>query len=216
MASTKRIKSRKSPAVNYEGRAEKIRKFRSLPFNNRSKFTTKQKQFISALWPEYRYLTPRNLRRVGKKTADKLKACGFRVEEKGAIIEKSFQARGKPLAGARLYVRKSGTITQTVGARKDYVIPLLGDDRALVQFDPEYHVKRLLSREGIKEKRKFYFLVVDGQTWGKYKEKGGRLTISGIAIKLRSFMAKNPKAYKKAHIAIKVVTFHEKKKRAKK
>ena len=216
MARTKRIKSRKAAGVNYAGRAEKIRKFRHLPFKNRAKFTAAQKRTISQLWPEYKYASPRDIRKVSAKTAKKLKAAGYRVEENGAIVEKAYGRGGKPLKGARVRVKKSGTVVQSVGERSDYIIPLTGDLPALVQFDPDFHVKKLLTREKVKAKRKFYHLVVDGRTWGKYKSKGGRLTLSGLSIKLQSFMAKNPKGYKKAKIAIKVVTFRKKKTRVKK
>jgi hypothetical protein len=204
-----RAKKTTRKPVDWSRRAARIRKFRSLPFNNRSQFDEAQKQAIRRLWQRLKFIPVSNIRKVGKKKARALKKAGFQVEEKGAILEHMTGAGNKKISGSRLTIKKSGVVVQSIRERKDYYIPLTGDQRGFFIYDPPGFIGRQAKKLGIKTKRRWVYLVVDGRTWG-------RMTVSGAALKLQSFRDKNQKAYKKSKVAIKIVTMEDKTSHAKK
>lgn len=206
MASTKRIKSRSR--INWQARAAKIRKFRTLPFNARKNFTDAQKATIRRLWEQQNYKNAAHskFRKVGKSTAKKLKEAGFHAEETGVYLAPPTDANGNKIAGAKMKI-KAGVVIQQVKERTDYTVPISKKNKERIakgeiSLADVMKAAKIPSRQ---KSRQFIMVEIDGRLT--------KLTqIRQLDEMLKSWKAKNKKTYKNSTFAIHITSYPKKKK----
>lgn len=137
-------------AIDYKKRAEFIRKFTTLPFNNRTKFSATQKRTITRTYKKYRKYSGIREKKANAATRKKLADRGFVTTKTGVLVDDFRDGFGNRIEGSKVRILSDGIIKITLdrkGAaarRDDYLYNFTGKEKIEFLQNPEQFVENLI------------------------------------------------------------------------
>lgn len=137
--------------INYKTRAEFIRQYEKLKYNNRTNFNAAQKRDITRKYNRLKKFT--GIRHVKKTPSElkKLKSRGYQVSGKGVFIDDIRDGAGNKINGSSVTLLNNNITRITLGAigsrivkRVDYIYNFTAQEKIDFITDPENFIINLI------------------------------------------------------------------------
>lgn len=106
------------PAKKYQTWAASIRKFETFHSPKRKNFSQKDKLKLVETWEDIKHFNKLKVIKVTAKQKRELEKRGFKVVEKGVLVDELRDNQGRQIKNSNVKLLKSGIIKESVGKRK--------------------------------------------------------------------------------------------------